>query len=217
LARISGSLLKFEDAAHFFGGKPSVEIGIDAFSAKVLCDVHNSALSILDDEAGLTFSKMEDFYLDLTRLPAAKRVSHSFYLSSGLDIERWLIKVYCGLVAAGKIRGLNGTKVQRETLPACLLDALMGRSTLAGPLGLYYHSFAGQKRKSGGLTFATIQLTNGSDMVGGLMLSLGIMSFVLVTTELYGRTFNDPNWYRHPTFLFNVKQSGSRAVYLLTY
>jgi hypothetical protein len=217
LQRVTKSTLKFENVAHFFGGRPNVEIGIDAFSAKVLCDAHNSALSVLDDEAGLAFTNIEDFAHDLAGLATARKASHTFYLSSGIDIERWMAKVYCGLVAAGKIRGISGTTVERETIPPCLLDALMGRGTLTAPLGLYYHCFVGQRRKPGGFTFATIQLTDGSDAVGGLMLSLGVMNFVLVTSESYGRVFEEPSWYRHPTFLFNVRQSGSRAAYILTY
>jgi hypothetical protein len=217
LERITTSTLKFENAPHFFGGKQNVEIGIDAFSAKVLCDAHNSALSVLDDEAGSAFANIEDFAADLTRYAAAGQVSHAFYLSSGVDIERWMVKVYCGLVAAAKIRGIGGTTWGLEALPPCLLDALMGKCALAAPLGLYYHSFVGQKRKLGRLTSGTIQLTHGSDAVGGLMLSLGVMNFVLVTSESYGRVFREPNWHRHPTFLFNVRQRGSRLAYVLTY
>lgn len=217
LERITRSTLKFENAAHFFGGKSTVEIGVDAFSAKVLCDAHNSALSTLDTEAGSAFSKIEDLYLDIKRIGEAKRVFRSFYLSSGIDVERWMVKVYCGLVAAGKIRGIGGTIVHRDTLPPYLFDSLMGRSTLDSPLGLYTHSFVGQTRKSGGFTFGTIQLTDGSDGVGGLMLSLGLMSLVLVTSLEFGQTFKDPNWYRHPTLLFNVRQGGCRVAYLFTY
>ena len=217
LERITTSTLKFKNASHFFGGKSTVEIGIDAFSAKVLCDAHNSALSTLDTEAGSAFLKIEDLYLDLTRVGEAKRVFKSFYLSSGIDVERWMVKVYCGLVAAGKIRGIRGTIVHRDTLPPCLFDSLMGRSTLDSPLGLYMHSFVGQTRTSGGFTFGTIQLTDGSDGVGGLMLSLGVMNLVLVTSLGFGQTFKDPNWFRHPTLLFNVRQSGCRVAYLFTY
>ncbi|MGO8791214.1 MAG: hypothetical protein ACLQVL_28050 [Terriglobia bacterium] len=216
LERITTSTLKFENAKHFFGGKSTVEIGIDAFSAKVLCDAHNSALSALDTEAGSAFSKIEDLYLDIKRISEAERVFRSFYLSSGIDVERWMVKVYCGLVAAAKIRGLRGTIVHRDSLH-CLFDSLMGGSALDSPLGLYMHSFVGQTRKSGGFTFGTIQLTDGSDGVGGLMLSLGVMNLVLVTSPGFGQTFKDPNWYRHPTVLFNVKQRGCRVAYLFTY
>jgi len=217
LERIATSTLKFENMGHFFGGKSSVEVGIDAFSAKVLCDAHNSALSALDEEAGSAFSKVEDLGRDLILVNAAEKVVKSFYLSSGIDLERWMVKVYCGLVAAGKIRGIGGTVVRRDTIPLCFFESLLGRSTLGSPLGLHMHSFVGQKRSVGGFTFATIQLTDGSDGVGGLMLSLGLMNLVLVTSPGFGQTFTEPTWYRHPTLLFNVRQNGCRVAYLFTY
>ena len=40
---------------------------------------------------------------------------------------------------------------------------------------------------------------------------LGLMNLVLVTSPGFGQTFKDPNWYRHPTLLFNVKKSGCRV------
>lgn len=217
LERITTSTLKFDRASHFFGGKPTVEIGNDAFSAKVLCDAHNSALSPLDDAAGLAFSAIEDLCRDLMRMGEARKPFHSFYVSSGIDIERWMVKVYSGLVAAGKIRGASGSKVPRDDLHPCLLESLMGSSTLDSPLGLYHHAFVSQERRSGGFSFGTIQLTDGSDAVGGLMLSLGIMNLVLVLSEKFGQTFNNPNWYRHPSLLFNVRHSGCRVAYLFTY
>ena len=86
LERITKSTLKFEGAAHFFCGKPNVEIGIDAFSAKVLCDAHNSALSPLDDAAGLAFSAVEDLYLDLTRIAEAKRAFDAMMTMGKIDV-----------------------------------------------------------------------------------------------------------------------------------
>ena len=217
LEQITTSTLKFEGTSPIFGGKQSVEIGINSFSAKVLCDRHNSALSPLDDAAGLAFSAIEALSLDLKRIAETQETLKSLYVASGIDIERWMVKVYCGLVAAGQIRGASGSIVHLGTLQPSLLNSLMGTSPLETPLGLYMHSFAGQTRTAGGFTFATIQLTNGSGEVGGLILALGLMNLVLVTSPTYGQTFTDPNWYRHPSLLFDVRQSGSRVAYLFTY
>lgn len=217
LARMTTDRLTFEDAGHFFGGKERVEIGVDDFVAKVLCDAHNSALGPLDAAAGLVFSTIEALVKDIARIVDEKTALESFHISSGLDIERWMIKVYCGLVAAGKIRGSSGQILQRSALPSYLLDALLGNCSLPSPLGLYQNTFVGQTLKLGGLTFGTIKLTDGSDEVGGLMLSLGPMNFVLITSMAYGRVFNEPSWYRHQTLVWNVKQGSSRIAYLLTY
>ena len=217
LARVTTNKLTFENAGHFFGGKGRVEIGVDDFVAKVLCDTHNGALGPLDAAAGLVFSTIEALAKDVPRIADEKRALESFHISSGLDIERWMIKVYCGLVGAGKIRSLSGQALQRSALPSYLLDALLGNCFLPSPLGLYQNTFVGQTLNLGGLAFGTIKLTDGSDGVGGLMLSLGPVNFVLITSMAYGQTFKEPIWYRHQTLVWNVKQGTSRVAYLLTY
>lgn len=128
-----------------------------------------------------------------------------------------MIKVYCGLLAAGKIRSASGRVLARSSLDCSLLRCLMGVDALNSPLGLYMHSFEGQTRHAGGFSFATIMLSDGSDGVGGLMLSLGLMNFVLVTSSRYGQTFSDRNWYRHQTLAFNIEHGRSRIGYLFTY
>jgi hypothetical protein len=132
-------------------------------------------------------------------------------------MERWMIKVYCGLVAARKIRGKLGKIVQREDLQPSLLRALVGIDPLPSPLGLYMNTFVGQTLIPKRLSFGTIQLTDGSDNVGGLMMSLGVLNFVLVTSPTYGQTFNEPNWHRHQTVAWSVKQAKRRVAYLFTY
>jgi hypothetical protein len=67
------------------------------------------------------------------------------------------------------------------------------------------------------LSFGTIQLTDGSDSVGGFMLSLGVMNFVLVTSPKYGQAFQDQNWHRHQALAWNVHQGRIRIGYLFTY
>lgn len=44
----------------------------------------------------------------------------------------------------------------------------------------------GQTLRLGGLAFGTIKLMDGADEVGGLMLSLGPMNFVLITSTAFG-------------------------------
>lgn len=217
LERITTDKLTIENAGHIFGGKNRVKIGIDAFAAKVLCDVHNPALSSLDTAAGVAFSTIEALTKDIAKIADPTAAIRSFHISSGIDIERWLIKVYCGLVAAEKIRSSSGRILQRSVLPSYLFDALLGISSLPTPLGLYQHTFVGQTRRLGGISIGTIQLTEGSDDVGGLLLNLGPINLVLITSTAFGQSFKEPNWYRHPTFLFNVKQGNCRIAYLLTY
>ena len=217
LEKITSSKLRFENAGHFFRGKSLVEIRVDDFCAKVLCDDHNSALSVLDTAAGRAFSTIAALERDCKGISASGRRLSSLHISSGIDVERWMVKVYCGLVAAKKIRSASGRRMQPAALERHLLESLVGTDTLRDPLGLYVNRFVGQTLHPGGLSFGTIMLTEGSDEVGGLMLSLGVMTFVLVISNRYGRTFHDPNWYRHQTLAWNVRQGNVRIVYLFTY
>jgi len=214
LQKITKDKLTVENAAHFFGGKNRIEIGIDAFTAKVLCDNHNPALSPLDTAAGTAFQRIEELSEDLERVGRGYKLN-SFHVASGIDMERWMIKVFCGLVAAGKIRSASGRVVKSTSLPHELLETLMGYILLEPPLGLYIHNFVGQIKKLG-LRFGTVWLTDGSDEVGGLMLSLGVMDLVLVTSERYGQAFIEPSWYRHPTLAYDIKQNGARIRFLFT-
>jgi hypothetical protein len=217
LEKITSSTLKIENAAHFFGGKSTLKIGIDAFASKVLCDHHNSALSSLDTVAGLAFARIESLTADALRSATARDATRSLYIVSGIDIERWLLKVYCGLVAAKKIRTQSGAILLEDPLQTYLLSSLMGYASLCSPLGLHIHSFPGQQLQSGRISFSTIMLTDGSDQVGGLMLSLGLINFVLITSPKFGETFTEPNWYRHQALAWNVRQGRTRLAFLFTY
>ena len=104
--------LEVQNACDFFGGKPVTQIGINAFSAKVLCDNHNPALSAIDTAAGLAFETIERLTEDLIALDNGNELK-SLYIASGLDIERWMVKVFCGLSAAGKIRGRSGNSLKK--------------------------------------------------------------------------------------------------------
>jgi hypothetical protein len=209
--------MRLERMGHFFGGKDPVDISINDFSSKVLCDGHNAALSVLDAAASNAFVTIEKLGAALGKKDTPGLQEHSFYLASGIDLERWMIKVYCGLVAAKKIRGQAGKIVERSDLEPHLLPALFGTKPLPSPLGLYVETYVGMKFKPGRLSFGTVQLTDGSDEVGGLLLTLGVVNFVLVTSQKFGHDFKNPGWHRHQTFLFNVREGRVRLAYLLTY
>jgi hypothetical protein len=209
--------LRFENAGHFFGGKQVVEVGVDSFSAKVLCDAHNGALSPLDAAAGQTFQTIQALGADLLGVADPNRRLAAFYVGSGIDMERWLIKVFLGLVAAGKIRAESSRVLSLVELPPELFDAMLGRAALPPPLGLYVAAYPGQQFPLSGLSFSTLQLTDGSDAVGGMMLRLGVLDFILVTSPNYGSTFSNDGWFRHHPMPWSVEQNGSKAYYALTY
>jgi hypothetical protein len=87
LERITTDKLTFEGAGHFFGGKDRIEIGIDGFVAKVLCDVHNPALSGLDAAVGVAFSNMDALGKDILRTANPNACLRSFYLEPVINFE----------------------------------------------------------------------------------------------------------------------------------
>jgi len=86
LEKLTKDTLRFENAGHFFGGKSCVEIGIDGFASKVLCDNHNSILSPLDAAAGAAFQRIEELTKDMVHADNGYNLN-SFHIASGIDIE----------------------------------------------------------------------------------------------------------------------------------
>ena len=135
LEKITSDKLRFKMPRTSSEEKDTVEIGIDGFASKVLCDNHNSALSPLDAAVGAAFQRIEDLTKDIIRVSENRYSLNAFHVASGIDMERWMIKVFCGLVAAGKIRSASGCIVQPTSLPHELLQALIGATLLKPPLG----------------------------------------------------------------------------------
>lgn len=65
--------------------------GMQSLVSRVLCEAHNSRLSSLDSEAGTLFRAIDAADKRPSTLPALTAVD-------GALIERWFLKVVCGLV-----------------------------------------------------------------------------------------------------------------------
>ena len=68
-------------------------IGIKSLASKILCETHNSGLSQLDSVAGMLFQTLDAADKNPSDLPAITSVD-------GPLVERWFIKVLCGLAGA---------------------------------------------------------------------------------------------------------------------
>lgn len=69
------------------------KIGIGSLASKILCQTHNSSLSPLDAVAGELFQVIDSADKSPATLPTVTPLD-------GLLIERWFVKVLCGLAAA---------------------------------------------------------------------------------------------------------------------
>jgi hypothetical protein len=89
--------------------------------SKILCRRHNSALSALDVVGERLFRAVND---GLKARPSGV----PYHSAPGVDVERWLLKVACGVRAAAK-----------EDIPLEWLQMLFGHTEVSSPRGLYMH------------------------------------------------------------------------------
>lgn len=75
--------------------------GVEAMTAKVLCENHNQALSPLDNEAAQFFTTLRQFDQDL--LDSASSVTTETTID-GAKVERWMLKLLAGLVYGGLVK-----------------------------------------------------------------------------------------------------------------
>lgn len=110
----------------------------DALASKILCERHNSALSPLDAMAVHLFQAFDEEGV----AGSGQQLLHLF---SGHDLERWLLKMLCGLAFSGNLT----TDVDCDlSIPRLWLDVLFGHADLTRERGLYVcvdkgHQFAG--------------------------------------------------------------------------
>lgn len=102
----------------------------DNLAAHVLCRVHNNALSPVDTEAGR-------FYGALNGLvdPRPGEV-HRIREFSGHLLERWALKLLCGILAAGTVAQADPTPRGWKP-PRVWLECLYGLAPFPGTQGLY--------------------------------------------------------------------------------
>ncbi len=79
-----------------------------AFCAKVLCEHHNHELSVLDEEIGRLFHVLFDvFRKDYMPAQVALTDNDVSVRFNGRIVERWLLKMLCGAIAAGNWQGAH--------------------------------------------------------------------------------------------------------------
>jgi hypothetical protein len=108
----------------------------EAFASNILCNIHNNALSPIDEEGTRFVQTMAQLKEEIAR--GVRQTV--FKIFSGEDIERWLLKVLIGGIASKTFAYLDGKAVTlHQDLPdvARLVDLLFGRTPFAPPVGLY--------------------------------------------------------------------------------
>jgi hypothetical protein len=106
-------------------------IPVPVLGSNILCQRHNEALSPLDDAVGSLFRSLN---------AAAKMTGEDLSvvrLISGLDFERWLLKLLVGACVSGNLRPTGPTTNWRADLP--ILNILFENEGLPKGFGLFMH------------------------------------------------------------------------------
>jgi len=98
-----------------------------ALASRILCDRHNAALSPLDAIAVRLFQAFDES-------GASGSGKQMLYLFSGHDLERWLLKIMCGLTFS---KGLTLETEAELSFPKYWLEILFGYVGFPDEQGLY--------------------------------------------------------------------------------
>lgn len=173
---ISDSVLKlinkkgsFEiSKTHWIPDGESRTITRASLASHILCERHNSVLSPLDNFAKNFFS----FLFDEEKKTKVK-------LINGLELERWMLKVFCGALASGNIIPNSRHWEPRKEW----LDILFNKSYIPSNGGLYFvKGIFNAQRNEIGITLLSDDKTYAG--ISGLILYYSGLIFVFKTNEI---------------------------------
>jgi hypothetical protein len=102
-------------------GGISNPIPVERFTSRVRCKRYNEAFSPIDAQGGRFVRWVRDF-CNLSASPRLARV-----LFNGHDIERWCLKTFLGLLAAGILQIAPNQVIRQVYFPPQVVDLLFGR------------------------------------------------------------------------------------------
>jgi hypothetical protein len=117
------------------------EIGIASLTANVLCERHNSTLSVLDAVGARMFAAMEAFIGGTEEALAPEETIRI----DGDAFERWLLKLFCGGLFSGNIRIPEFGRREGKPPPTELARVLFGMDKFRPYKGLYLQGGSPEK------------------------------------------------------------------------
>jgi hypothetical protein len=198
--------------APFLAEGESKALPVQALTAKILCQRHNTALSPLDQEAGRFFDILTSAIMRKATGPGSTK--RNLWLASGTAVELWMLKVACGFYFSGVgVSNRNSISDTHSIDVRKVIDAFAGKWEQRA--GLYFNGHVGTS-----LTTAfQVQVQTLSDDVkmGGIRISL-----LGLECDLIFDTAGTPDgvWtgvvYR-PTELIFDNEYGRKKALLLTW
>jgi len=172
-----------------------------ALVGKVLCKRHNEVLSPLDARAGQLFRQLQKADQFLQHGPGAFEI----YLANGHDLERWLLKMLCGMVAANVI---DVAPVQRPWRPPIeWLHILFRGAPFPAGWGLYVPAPIGHSDQVQERVEAAV-VSNSTDGIYGLTTRLRdkrlMLAMIRPATPLPPDSVLSQSLYRPAEFLLRM-------------
>jgi hypothetical protein len=158
----------------------------DALASKILCQRHNSALSPLDAIAVRLFEAFDEGDISGDE-------QKSLYLFSGHDIERWLLKILCGVAYSGTLRPDRKTDL---SIPKQWLEILFGYAAFPQNQGLYVCNDIGHV--FGGPHGLALRAITNSERLTGLGLLICGYEFILSMSGFPNRRFDGRQFVFRP-------------------
>ncbi len=124
---------------------PAAHYPVSALTAKVLCAAHNRQLSELDTAAAHAFRKMREFQADFDR--GAQRATSASATVDGSALERWMLKLTFGMLAARQLRNPQRNQPIVSVRPGydlTLLRVLFLGEAWPENWGIYFNASVGQ-------------------------------------------------------------------------
>jgi hypothetical protein len=175
-------------------------------SAKVLCERHNQGLSPIDAEA------LKLFQIVSETDGLAQAIGHLGTTTlNGNLIERWLLKVFLGLIAAGFGRTLEGQHVARQ-VPERLVRVLFGRQSHIVGHGIYLSGALGDtfSRESHGISLVADLAADLTPAILHFDFDRLHLRYVATSSESVG--VNPENYRPHEIRFVHARTGASRHV-----
>jgi len=181
---VSGALLRAIDdkikVSGFAWQKPNTSnsLRVGNLVSKVLCKRHNEAFSPLDEEAGRFFRAVRSASDSRCQLPTG------FFLFSGKDIERWLLKTLYGLLSTDSLQDVPGVAITDVPIDRKCLDLLYDRRLWEPRRGLYIRTQRGHTSVTENSASASPVLNRRKGTIQGLCFNFVGFDFLLATTTI---------------------------------
>jgi hypothetical protein len=183
---------------------------LKALGSNILCCRHNEALSVFDGAMALLGRRM----LRLGEELNAQDPTPWLFAIHGRDVERWLLKVLCGVVAGGHAARASGEPVARE-VPDRWVRILFGLEEMPPSWGLYVEGAVGRQLRLGvtAINVRPISVKGSSagveaDVFGWKL----VLSTMLVQPDLARGAISPDSLYR-PALLQIPTPAGAKQIY----